>query len=136
MRMTRLSVRISEEDRNLIYFLSKKTGLPRSEIIRLALQDFYEKALKDELTPEVKRAILIRKIEILVRQVKRLRWLAHEKRRAMNWLRYAKSGLWKKAEADKFNILKDLDLEQFQKLEEEILRLIQEVESLEVRDRK
>jgi len=80
-------VRLQPNDLFLLDFLEKKTGLKKSSIMRLALRDFYYRALKDEgLAKDVRKELLYRVVNEKLREIKRFRWLYHVKMTAINML--------------------------------------------------
>ena len=129
------SLWLTKEDNELLTFLAKRTGLKKSTIIRLALRDFYQKALEDEELPkEVRRELLIREAQEVKRAIKRLRWLRHERRSVEFWLKVIEMA--KKGDdlppfyREKAEFLRDI-LGDVERLERRLKAILEEVERLE-----
>jgi predicted DNA-binding protein len=72
------SLRLDVETEKLLNFLSNKMHIPKSTLIKIAVKQFIENALKDEIPKDVEIYILQYHARKQLREIKTMRWVNHQ----------------------------------------------------------
>jgi len=130
----RISVRLDSTTKDLLQQIAKDNGISLSMLIRLAVKDFIMKADSEK---EVSKALILLKINYLLKEVNRHRFILHLKRQTESWLKQiskAEKGELQNPTLKKMNILNyasKKDLERLKKLERRIKSLTEKYLKLE-----
>jgi hypothetical protein len=83
-----LGVRLDEETDKTLEELARLSRMSKSDIVRLALRAFIEKAYQEEEHPMFRQYLIREKAKELKRQLKEIRFMMHMRREAEYWKNY------------------------------------------------
>jgi hypothetical protein len=132
-----LGVRIDEETDKTLEELSKLSRMSKSDIVRLALRAFIEKAYQEEEHPMFRQYLIREKAKELKRQLKEIRFMMHMKKDAEYWINYIEKVQNKEIKGNptskKHGVIINASngiLEKLKELENQLVQAITEYEKL------